>query len=158
MELVVPVAVSVLIKDGKVLFIRRRGETFAGLLSLPGGKIDYGETIEGAALREFQEETGIQANFTRHLATIPEHIVKDGRVIKHLIIQLCELEHLTDTPKREFRPEWVSLDELDSRRQDITPSDYLMIKNILIPGRIGFYYSLMEKSESGYIQKEFRRI
>jgi mutator protein MutT len=158
MDLVVPVVITILIRDGKVLFIRRAGKTFTGLLSLPGGKIDFGETIEEAALREFQEETGIQASFTSHLATIPEHIIEKGRVIKHLIIHLCELEHIKQTHAKEFHPEWIGLEELDFRKEEITPSDYLMIKEILLPRKTGTYYSLMEKSPSGYIQKEFRKL
>jgi 8-oxo-dGTP diphosphatase len=45
--------------DGVVLMIRRGGDPFRGMLALPGGFVDVGETVEQAALRELEEETGI---------------------------------------------------------------------------------------------------
>lgn len=147
-----------MVKDGRVLFIRRDGKTFGGLLSLPGGKIDFGETIEQAAVREFEEETGIKARFVRHIATIPEHIVEGGRVVKHMMIQLCELEYLGGLSGGEFEPVWVELDGLDSRKNEIIPSDYLMIKSIILPGAGQSFFSRIEKTGSGYVQREFREI
>ncbi|MBL8566283.1 MAG: NUDIX hydrolase [Hyphomicrobiaceae bacterium] len=47
-------------EDGKILLIRRRNPPFAGLLALPGGFVDKGETVEAACRREVQEETGVE--------------------------------------------------------------------------------------------------
>ncbi len=159
MNFVTPVAVSILVREGKVLLIRGEGRTLSGLLSLPGGKIEYGEAVEDAALREFEEETGIRSSFRRHLATIPEHIVENGKVIKHVIVQLCELEYQGESGTREFEPVWVSLDDLDSIRPEMTPSDYHMIQDILLRDRPGTYFSSLEKTpDGGYVQKEFRKL
>ena len=158
MELVIPVVIGAVLKDGKALFIRRRGKTFAGLLSLPGGKIDFGETVEKAAERELEEETGVRSRFVRHLATIPEHIVENERILKHLIIQFCEMEYLGEGDKKEFEPVWVKLDKLDSRKDEITPSDYLMLRRILVPGNLKSHHSIIERTDSGYVQREFRKI
>jgi len=48
----------VLNKDGKILLIERNTEP-AGW-ALPGGKLDYGESLAAAALREVEEETGLK--------------------------------------------------------------------------------------------------
>lgn len=42
-----------------VLLIERKHPPFEGMWALPGGFLDMNETLEEAALREFQEETGI---------------------------------------------------------------------------------------------------
>ena len=52
-----------LLRNGKsgdeVLLIQRKNPPFAGKWALPGGFIDENESLEDAARRELQEETGI---------------------------------------------------------------------------------------------------
>lgn len=58
----VPAAGIVVIRgDSEVLLIRRGKPPYQGEWSIPGGKIEYGETTSEAALRELMEETGIKA-------------------------------------------------------------------------------------------------
>jgi ADP-ribose pyrophosphatase YjhB (NUDIX family) len=60
-----PVAIALLpVRDGAgtgLAVIRRTIEPGRGLLALPGGFIDHGETWEQAVVRELAEETGIVA-------------------------------------------------------------------------------------------------
>ncbi len=48
-----------LIKDGKVLLGKRNKEPGKNTWSLPGGKLEFGETFEACAKREVKEETGL---------------------------------------------------------------------------------------------------
>jgi 8-oxo-dGTP diphosphatase len=57
----VPATIAAVIRDGQVLLVRRANAPDAGLWGFPGGKIDHGETIEAAAVRELLEETGVRA-------------------------------------------------------------------------------------------------
>lgn len=45
---------------GKLVVVRRKYPPFKGKLALPGGFVEYGETVEEAAVREFEEETGLK--------------------------------------------------------------------------------------------------
>ncbi|MEQ5868989.1 NUDIX hydrolase [Sagittula sp. NFXS13] len=53
--------IAVVVKDQDVLLVRRANPPDAGLWGFPGGKVDLGEEITCAALRELREETGILA-------------------------------------------------------------------------------------------------
>jgi 8-oxo-dGTP diphosphatase len=59
---VVPVvAVALIDPAGRVLLqLRPQGKAHAGLWEFPGGKVEPGETLEGALVRETQEELGIE--------------------------------------------------------------------------------------------------
>lgn len=53
--------------DGGIVLIKRRNPPFGW--ALPGGFVDYGETLEEAARREALEETGLEVRLQRQLHT-----------------------------------------------------------------------------------------
>lgn len=58
--IVVGVAAVIWNDAGQVLLIRRTKEPRRGQWSLPGGKVEPGETLEDAVRREAREETGLE--------------------------------------------------------------------------------------------------
>ena len=56
-----PGAGMVVFRGDEVLLIKRGKPPYEGQWSLPGGKIEYGETAAQGALRELSEETGTTA-------------------------------------------------------------------------------------------------
>ena len=53
--------VDVVIRYGDgFVFVRRANEPYKGFWALPGGIVEYGETVEEAAVREAREETGLE--------------------------------------------------------------------------------------------------
>lgn len=46
--------------DGKIILIKRKNPPYKGSWALPGGFVEYGETVEEAVIREVKEETGVK--------------------------------------------------------------------------------------------------
>lgn len=76
-------------RDGRLLLIKRGHEPGAGLWSLPGGRIEAGETHHQAVAREVLEETGLRVECRRLLGTA-ELPGPDGAVI-HVSDYLAEV-------------------------------------------------------------------
>jgi len=74
-------------REGKVLLAQRGKAPAQGLWSLPGGRIEPGESLQEAVLRELFEEVGIKAQvlgFVDHV----EHIARNeaGEITAHAVI------------------------------------------------------------------------
>jgi 8-oxo-dGTP diphosphatase len=80
---------AAIVRDGKILVVRRARPPANGLFTMPGGVVEVGETLVEAVAREVREETGLTIDPVA-LAGFRETIVRDGesRVERHFII-LC---------------------------------------------------------------------
>ena len=56
---------AVAIDNDKILLIKRKYEPFKGKWALPGGRVECGERVEEAVLRELKEETGLDGEIVR---------------------------------------------------------------------------------------------
>lgn len=67
----VPCVGAIVIDDvGRLLLIRRGNPPAQGQWSLPGGRVEVGETHEAAVLRELREETGVVGSLGRHVGEV----------------------------------------------------------------------------------------
>ncbi|MEM7145699.1 MAG: 8-oxo-dGTP diphosphatase [Verrucomicrobiota bacterium] len=59
-----------IIQDGRILLIRKKRGLGAGNINGPGGKVDPGETVLEAALREVEEEVGVVAHTPEEMGVL----------------------------------------------------------------------------------------
>ncbi|MEV6602037.1 NUDIX hydrolase [Actinoplanes sp. NPDC051346] len=62
-----PVAAAVIVDDGRVLLVRRRVKEGRLSWQFPAGKVEPGESADGAAVREALEEAGVAVCAVRGL-------------------------------------------------------------------------------------------
>jgi ADP-ribose pyrophosphatase YjhB (NUDIX family) len=100
---------AAIIRDGKVLVVRRARNPALGIYTLPGGGVETGETLVQAVTREVREETSMDIEPVA-LAGHREAIVRDaqGRVERHFVILCFAARWLSGEP--------VLNEELDDAR------------------------------------------
>jgi 8-oxo-dGTP diphosphatase len=78
---------AAIIRDGKVLIVRRARPRAHGVFTLPGGVVEAGETLHEAIIREVREETGLTIE-PLALAGYREVIGRDAEneVERHFVI------------------------------------------------------------------------
>jgi 8-oxo-dGTP diphosphatase len=100
--------------DLKVLLIQRDLEPFAGRWALPGGFVQQDETLDQAARRELQEETGLTKVFLEQLYTFGE-VARDPRervitVAYYALVRLSDHQVQAATDARNAA--WFAIDDL----------------------------------------------
>ena len=78
---------AVIVKENRVLLIRRGTPPLLGEWSLPGGVLECGETLREAVAREVREETGLAVEPGEMLG-VYERVIRDdeGRVRYHYVL------------------------------------------------------------------------
>ena len=78
---------AVIVRDDRVLLVRRGQAPLLGEWSLPGGVLECGETLREATIREAREETGLIVE-TGELLGVYERVIRseDGRVRYHYVL------------------------------------------------------------------------
>lgn len=100
---------AAIVRDGKVLVVRRARKPALNLYTLPGGAVEAGETLADAVIREVREETQLSIEPVA-LAGNREVIMRDsqGRVERHFVILCFAARWLSGEP--------VLNEELDDAR------------------------------------------
>ena len=97
MKIVLVAAAALIDPDGRVLLAQRpEGKSLAGLWEFPGGKVEIGESPEGALIRELKEELDIDT-WSSCLAplTFASHAYDDF----HLLMPLFACRRWQGTPR-----------------------------------------------------------
>lgn len=119
------------IRDGKILLVRRRYPPSSGTWSIPGGHVGVGETLFDAAVRELEEETGLKGR-PLGVANIDEAITVDQTGVRyHYVLVTVLLEAEDGDPKAGGDASdagFFSFDE--ARRLRLAPSTEGLLEKI----------------------------
>jgi ADP-ribose pyrophosphatase len=107
---------AIVIREGKVLLVKRAAAPSRGLWAIPGGSLELGETIQKGAEREILEETGIRikAGAPVYAFDFLEHDER-GRLKYHFVIVDVEGEYVAGEVQAAddaLDARWVSPEEL----------------------------------------------
>lgn len=100
---------GLILRDGRVLLVRRGKEPFLGFWSLPGGHVEPGETPEESVRREVREETGLDVIVGAEAGRSPHATAYVARVVGG---ELCAGDDATEC-------EFIEPDEIF--RRETTP-------------------------------------
>ncbi len=124
---------AIVLRNGCVLLVKRGQPPSQDLWAIPGGRVELGETLQAAAEREINEETGLTIR-AGNPAYIFDTIVRDdaGRVRFHYVIVDLLADYLGGEPRpgddaREAR--WVAPQDL--AELPVSQPTLYVLKNVL---------------------------
>src|ERR1700735_671064 len=92
---VVGIAAAARTKDGRWLLVRR-GDT--GEWALPGGTLEWGETLRASIVRELEEETGVERCEVGRLVGVWSRPDRDPRFHGVTVVVACEVDAPVKAP------------------------------------------------------------
>jgi 8-oxo-dGTP diphosphatase len=100
-----------LVRDKKLLLVKRKYNPDAGMWSIPGGHLDLGERVRDAAVREVEEETGFKTRVTELAGIIDKIMYDESENIKyHYVLINYFVEQIEGEPNQAPVPDDDALD------------------------------------------------
>ncbi len=118
--------------QNKVYLIKRTKRPYKNLLSLPGGRILAGESIEQAVSRIMKIKFNINAKLKKVRSISLEHLIKNNKNVNSFLLIFVSAETKED----------IELKELKKVKDDVIKSDYkLLMEDLNKELRIKTIYS-----------------
>ena len=159
MDKILNIVASPVIYKDKFLLIKRIKEPYIGLWSLPGGKIEFGETLEEAIVREVEEETSLKVKFITLRGIVEEILYSKKAKNGHFLIWVCETKATTDGAKtlNEGEVRWFKKTDLPKIKSKTIPSDYAMIETFFLKKKknLTIHKSKMKSKGKSYVLEYF---
>jgi len=104
--------VIITVREGRlqVLLVRRSAEPFKEAWSLPGGLLNPGESLDDAAVRKLEDETGVTDVFLEQLYTFSDLDGRGSIAVAYFALVDVSATHLAT--RKEWLPAWFPLADL----------------------------------------------
>lgn len=157
------VAIGILEFNDRILLIKRNRGNFSGYWGLPGGKIEDGEHVDGAIIREINEETNLSVDFIDLVGVFTEIIKSKDNTIS-TVIYGCKVKLKDNTQKEPILLKrkyysmkeqtilrWFSKEEVNRFRSNIIHSDLMLLEKCLDSNEIRYMkIDCFENDEGSY--------
>ena len=126
---------AVVVRDGKLLMVKRSKEPSKGKWSIPGGGVELGETLDEAVVRETSEECSIKIEVEK-LLDATQNILRDknGSVKYHFVIIDFAGKYISGEAKAQSDAgecRWVPLKEITTLDVTSTLRDMLVRNGVI---------------------------
>ena len=99
--------------NGGIILIKRKNPPPGW--AIPGGYVDYGESVEDAVIREAKEETGLDIHLSRQFHTYSD----PGRDPRHHVVSTIFIASASGTPAADDDAKEVGIFTKDNLPEDI---------------------------------------
>jgi len=122
---------AVAVVDDRLLLIRRGHGPAAGEWSVPGGRVEAGEPLEAAVVREVAEETGLHVVVDELLGWVERHHEDTHYVILDFRVTVLDPDTPPCAGDDAAEAAWVALTDVDERRTVDGLLDFLQDTGVL---------------------------
>ena len=118
------------IKEGKLLVERRslKARTDPGIIAIPGGHVNEGETLIEAVKRELREETGLYCDSFTLITTKKNSTPLEEQTVHYFLCENCVGELVCKEADELF---WMPLDDVEMIKYESGKEVILDLKKYL---------------------------
>jgi 8-oxo-dGTP diphosphatase len=111
----IPMVDIIIEKNGHIVLVKRGLDPYKGKLAIPGGYVEYGETVEDAAVREAREETSLKIRLD-HILGVYSDPNRDPRGHRISITFIAKpIEGKLKAGSDAMDVNWYNLSKIDTR-------------------------------------------
>jgi NAD+ diphosphatase len=102
--------------EGDILIVKRGIDPFIGMLDLPGGFVDPGESVEEAILREIKEELDLVPSYFSFYGSFPNQYLFSGTIVFTVdMVFICTVDDFSTLKSMDdvSGVEFINLKDID---------------------------------------------
>ena len=132
-----------IIRDGRILLAKKKRSFGEGKFNGVGGKVESGETVEEAMLRETKEEIGVvPVDYSQRAIIYFDEFVKGEQM--QVVMNVFVANNFVGQPQEsdEMKPQWFDIDKIPY--EQMFPDDKLWLPELLKGKKFDAYFKFDE--------------